>query len=346
MVEQARGELGVRKACEVLGVSRATYYRRQRPRATSPRPRPSPTIPRKLTLEEKGRVLELFHREDYVNASPYTVWAQELDEDHYHCSVSTMYRILREHDEVRERRNQRRHPKYARPELLATKPNQLWSWDITKLRGPSKLLYYSLYVILDIFSRYVVGWTIAERESKILARLLIEETCRKQGIEAGELTLHADRGSSMKSQTVAQLLVNLGVIRSHSRPHVSNDNPYSESAFKTFKYHPDFPDRFGSAQDARAHFRPFFTWYNQEHRHTALGLMTPAAVHYGEVEAIREKRQRRLEQAYLEHPERFVRGVPIPPPLPEAVWINKPDGDGPWIETPQAKETHSPTKTG
>jgi putative transposase len=235
-----------------------------------------------------------------------------------------MYRILAEHDQVRERRNQLQHPTYSKPELLATGPNQLWSWDITKLKGPRKWTCYYLYVILDVFSRYVPGWLVAECESAMLAEQLIAETCAKQGIEPGQLTVHADRGSSMRSKTVALLLADLGVTKTHSRPYVSNDNPYSESQFKTLKYRPGFPERFGSLVDARNWTRPFFRWYNHEHRHSSLGLMTPATVHYGQAEAVRAQRQQVLLEAYAAHPERFVRGQPTPPPLPKEVWINKP----------------------
>jgi putative transposase len=235
-----------------------------------------------------------------------------------------MYRILAEGGEVRERRSQARHAKYQAPELLATAPNQVWSWDITKLRGPMKWTYYYLYVILDIFSRYVVGWVIAYRESGTLAKRLIAETCEKQNVQPGQLTIHADRGSSMKSKTVAFLLADLGVTKSHSRPYVSDDNPYSESQFKTLKYRPDFPARFGSIQDARAFCREFFPWYNHEHRHSGIGLMTPAMVHYGKAEQISSQRQVVLASAFDAHPERFVRGAPTPPSLPKAAWINKP----------------------
>jgi putative transposase len=262
--------------------------------------------------------------ERFVDKAPTEVYATLLDEGTYHCSVRTMYRILAEAGEVRERRNQARHPKYQAPELLATAPNQVWSWDITKLRGPVKWSYYYLYVILDIFSRFVVGWMIAYRESATLAKRLIAETCEKQNVQPGQLNLHADRGSSMKSKTVAFLLADLGVTKSHSRPYVSDDNPYSESQFKTLKYRPDFPARFGSIQDARSFCREFFPWYNQEHRHSGIGLMAPEMVHYGKAEQVSSQRQIVLASAFVSHPERFVRGLPMPPSLPEAAWINKP----------------------
>ncbi len=259
-----------------------------------------------------------------MDSSPAEVYATSLDEGRYLCSERTMYRILAEHAEIRERRNQLRHPRYTKPELLATGPNQVWSWDITKLKGPAKWTYFYLYVILDIFSRYVVGWMIAHRESATLARRLIADTCAKQGIKDGQLTVHADRGSSMTSKLVAQLLADLGVTKTHSRPHVSNDNPYSESQFKTMKYRPGFPARFGCIEDARGFCRSFFDWYNREHRHGGIGLITPEAVHHGRAAAIRACRQRVLEEAYLANPERFVRGRPTPPPLPQAAWINPP----------------------
>jgi putative transposase len=257
------------------------------------------------------------------------VWAQLLDEGTYVCSWRTMYRILREHDEVRERRDQLRHPNYEKPELLATGANQLWSWDITKLRGPMAWSFYYLYVILDVFSRYVVGWMIAEKESAVLARELIETSCHRQGIDPERLTLHADRGPSMISKTVAQLLIDLGVVKSHSRPHVSNDNPFSEAHFKTMKYRPEYPDRFGSVEDARQWGREFFQWYNQEHYHSGLGLLTPEQVHYGQAESVRLARQQVLEAVYQSNPERFVRGLPVVPKQPEAVWINPPQQQQP-----------------
>ena len=242
----------------------------------------------------------------------------------YHCSIRTMYRILDENQEVKERRNQLSHPVYQKPELLATAPNQVWSWDITKLLGPAKWTYFYLYVIMDIFSRYVVGWMIAPAESAVLAERLIEETCAKQNIEKGQLTIHADRGSSMKSKPVALLLSDLGVTKTHSRPYTSDDNPYSEAQFKTLKYRPDFPDRFGCIEDTRSFCQDFFPWYNTEHRHSGIGLLTPEAVHYGLAQDVQIARGEVLRTAYEAHPERFVKKVPVPPSLPDAVWINKP----------------------
>lgn len=250
-----------------------------------------------------------------------------MDEGRYVCHWRTMYRILGAHDEVRERRNQLRHPQYKKPELLATGSNELWSWDITKLRGPQKWTYYSLYVIMDVYSRYVVGWMIAPAEQATLAKELIETTCQRQGVARNQLIIHSDRGPSMTSKTVAQLLADLGVEKSHSRPHVSNDNPYSEAQFKTMKYRPDYPDRFGSIEDARAWARRFFQWYNKEHYHTALALMPPSVVHYGQAEALRDARQQVLVAAYQSHPERFVGGRPRVAGPPSAVWINEPTSE-------------------
>jgi putative transposase len=259
-----------------------------------------------------------------VDQAPREVYASLLDDGQYLCSVRTMYRILEAAGEVRERRDQLRHPAYQKPELLAEAPNRVWSWDITKLRGPVKWGYYCLYVIIDIFSRYVVGWMVAEGESDELAEKLIAETCHKQEIEPGHLTLHADRGSSMKSKLVAHLLDLLGVTKTHRRPYVSDDNPYSEAQFKTLKYRPEFPERFGSLADARAFRREFFAWYNDQHHHTGIGLLTPKMVHDGEAARVIEARDQVLRAAYEAHSERFVKGLPQAPRLPEAVWINPP----------------------
>ena len=267
----------------------------------------------------------MLHSDRFADLAPAEVWATLLDEGVYLGSESTFYRLLRRAGEVRERRRQATHPAKVKPELIAGAPNEVWSWDITKLRGPAKWSYYYLYVILDIFSRYVVCWMVASRETGPLAEVLIRQTCAKQGIERAQLTIHADRGSSMTSKPVAFLLADLGVTQSHSRPHVSNDNPFSEAQFKTLKYRPDFPGRFGSIEDARQHCQAFFPWYNEEHRHTGLGLHTPADVHYGLAEAIRDKRAGVLNAAYTAHPERFVRKPPKPPQIPETSWINRPD---------------------
>jgi putative transposase len=320
--------LGVGPMCEAFGVPRASYYRWLSPVQARERP----PCPRALSSEEREAVLEVLHDDEFVDLAPAAVLAKLLDGGRYLCSERTMYRILAANKEVKERRDQLRHPVYEKPELLATRPNSLWSWDITKLLGPAKWTYYYLYVILDVFSRYVVGWMVAYREAAALASRLIEASCRRQGIEQAQLTLHADRGSSMKSKPVALLLSDLGVVKSHSRPYVSNDNPYSEAQFKTLKYRPEFPGRFGSLEDARAFCGEFFRWYNMEHYHSGLGLMTPHDMHHGLAEARRARRAEILAEAYRCHPERFVRGLPRPAELPREVWINKPVGkveDGP-----------------
>jgi putative transposase len=314
--------VGTAPACEALTINRASLYRRRHRPTTAPRRRPTP--PRALSPVERQTVRDVLHSERFVDKAPAQVVATLLDEDVYHCSIRTMYRVLDANREVRERRNQLRHPSYQKPELLATAPNQVWSWDITKLLGPTKWTYFYLYVILDIFSRYVVGWMLAHGESAALAKRLIDETRSKQGIVPGQLTLHADRGSSMKSHGVALLLASLGITKTHSRPHVSNDNPYSEAQFKTLKYRPAFPGRFGSIQDARAHCHVFFPWYNTEHHHVGLGLLTPADVHHGLAEQRVAARATVLATAYAAHPERFSAGPPAPAAMPTEVWINPP----------------------
>jgi putative transposase len=332
-VEEAAVTLGTAPACRASGVPRASLYRRRRPVAV---PRPHPTPPRALAAGERQRVLDLLHTR-FVDHAPAQVHATLLDEGTYLCSPRTMYRILDAAHEVKERRDQVRRPHYAAPELLATRPNEVWSWDITKLRGPAKWTYFYLYVILDIFSRYVVGWMIAPHESAALAERLIAETCAKQGIVPGQLTLHADRGASMRSKPVALLLADLGVVKTHSRPQVSNDNPFSEAHFRTLKYCPQFPDRFGSIEDGRAFGHVFFRWYNQDHHHSGLGFLTPATVHFGQAAAVRAQRDRVHTVAYAAHPERFVNGRPHPADLPNAVWINPP------VKTPTAQEAPGAT---
>jgi putative transposase len=318
-------EVGIQPACEALGISRAGFYRTHtRPHAPPVEPTRRPSPARALSAAERQDVLDLLHADRFADQAPHEVYATLLDDGVYHCSIRTMYRILNNNKEVKERRNQLRHPVYQKPELLATAPNQVWSWDITKLLGPVTWSYFSLYVILDIFSRYVVGWMIAPAESAALAERLIRETCAKQGIDKGQLTIHADRGSSMRSKPVAFLLADLGVTKTHSRPHTSDDNPYSEAQFKTLKYRPDFPERFGSIEDARSFCRDFFPWYNTEHRHTGIGLLTPEVLHYGLADEVRAARAAVLKAAYAAHPERFVRKIPVPPVIPEAAWINQP----------------------
>ncbi len=319
-VEAAAVSMRTAPACRALGVPRASLYRGRRPAAVA-RPRPGP--PRALDPLERQGVLDLLHTR-FVDQAPAQVHATLLDEGTYLCSPRTMYRLLDGAGEIKERRDQVRRPHYAAPELLATRSNEVWSWDITKLLGPAKWTYFYLYVILDIFSRYVVGWMLAPHESAALAERLIAETCAKHGIQPGQLTLHADRGASMKSKPVALLLADLGVTKTHSRPQVSNDNPFSEAQFKTLKYCPQFPERFGSIEDGRAFGQIFFPWYNQEHRHSGLGFLTPAVVHFGQAATVRAHRQQVLAAAYAAHPERFVKGRPQPADLPNAVWINPP----------------------
>ena len=278
-----------------------------------------------------------------MDKTPREIYATMLDEGQYLCSVRTMYRILAEDSASKERRDQLRHPAYKKPELLATGPNQVWSWDITKLLGPEKWTYYYLYVILDIFSRYVVGWTLAHRESSEIASRLIRESVEKQEVNEDELTLHSDRGPSMASHSVAQLLGTLGVTKSHSRPHVSNDNPFSESQFKTMKYCPQFPKRFGGFDDSLTFCREFFPWYNDVHYHTGIGLLTPASLHYNQAEDILRSRQVTLDGAYQKHPERFVKKRPAPSKLPAAVWINPPAEQQP-VPKKKPPEIHCPQR--
>jgi len=321
--------VGIRAACDALGVVRSSFYR-QRPEPAAALPvalLPGPSRPapaRSLSSEERATVLGYLHEERFQDRSPAAIYATLLDEGVYPCSIRTFYRILESEGQNRERRNQLTHPPYQKPELLATSPNQLWSWDITKLLGPAKWTYFYLYVIMDVFSRYVVGWMAAQQESAELAKRLIQDTCGKQNIGPGQLTIHADRGSSMTSKPVAFLLADLGITKTHSRPHVSDDNPYSESQFRTLKYRPEFPDRFGSLQHSREFGQQFFLWYNQQHRHSSLGLLTPAVVHYGQAPHVRAQRQTVLDAAYAAHPERFVNHPPKTLALPTEVWINKP----------------------
>jgi putative transposase len=335
MTDAAISELapvvGVRAACTTVGTAQANWYRRHRQSPAPPRPAPVPqrarVQPRALTATERAAILAELHSDRFVDVSPTEVWAILLDEGRYLGSTSTFYRLLRHASGTRERRRQATHPAAVKPELAATQPNAVWSWDITKLRGPQTWSWFYLYVILDIYSRYVVGWLVANRESAALAEVLIGQTAAKQAVTRDRLTIHADRGSSMTSKPVAFLLADLGITQSHSRPHVSNDNPYSEAQFKTLKYRPDFPDRFATIEAARAHCVRFFRWYNDEHRHTGIALHTPADIHYGLAEIVRDKRAGVLDTAYAAHPERFVRKAPKPPQLPITSWINQPRPD-------------------
>jgi putative transposase len=317
-----------KQACALLGVSRATRYRRRRPPLFGP-PAPRPVPPQALTERERQHILAVLRSPEYCDLAPAQVWARLLDDGVYLCSISTMYRLLAIAGENRERRRQRTHPARKKPELIARRPNEVWSWDITKLQGPTRGVYYELFVVIDIFSRYVVGWMVAPAETGELAEAFIAETLARQGIQRDQLTLHADRGTSMTSKPVAQLLVDLGVARSHSRPQVSNDNPYSEANFKTLKYCPAFPGRFGSIQDARAFCAAFFDHYNHVHRHAAIGLHTPASVHYGTAPEIRAQRAATLDAAYAANPARFRHQRPTPPKLPTVAWINQPSPEAP-----------------
>ena len=313
--------VGVKLACAALEVSRSTLYRRRGPTGQQ-QPRPTPA--RALSETERGEVFDTLCSERFVDRSPAEVVATLLDEEVYLCSERTMYRVPASEVPVQERRAQRTHPEYKKPELMATAPNQVWSWDITRLLGPKKWSYYYLYVIMDIYSRYVVGWMVADRENSALAGRLIQQSCLKHGVQPRVLTLHSDRGAPMTSQCTAQLLADLGVTRSLSRPQVSDDNPFSEAQFKTLKYHPSFPGRFGDQGQAKTFCRSFFRWYNAEHRHGGISMLTPEQVHFGNADQVIAGRKSVLREAWAAHPERFVRGVPKPKPLPEAVFINPP----------------------
>lgn len=327
-VNELAPSVGLARACASLRIQRSTVYRHDASRrhlalaAAIRKPRPAP--PLAFSGMERQALKEVLCSERFADCAPATIYATLLDEDIYMGSVRTMYRLLAGDGESRERRDQLTHPAYAKPELLATAPNAVWSWDITKLKGPATWTCFHLYVILDIFSRYVVGWMVAPNESAELAEALIGETIVKQNVAPGTLTLHADRGSSMRSKLVAELLVDLEVAKSHSRPYVSDDNPYSEAQFKTLKYRPDFPERFGSIEDARAHCQLFFSWYNDHHRHSGIGYMTPVAVHHGQAKALFEQRANTLDAAFAAHPNRFKGKCPQPPRLPSAAWINPP----------------------
>lgn len=324
VIKEAEGVVPIIDLCKAMDISRAAFYRRISPVIVKPLLVERKIHPRALTPEENENVMKTLNEERFMDKAPRQIYAKLLDEGTYLCSVGTMYRLLEANDQLKERRNQLSHPVYKKPELLATTSNQLWSWDITKLHGTVKWTYYYLYVILDVYSRYVVGWMVAHRENADLAQELIGQTCDKQGILPNQLTLHADRGSAMKSKPVAFLLADLGVTKTHSRPHVSNDNPFSESQFKTMKYRPEFPEQFGSIEDARAFCKTFFDWYNWEHYHSGIGYLTPGTVHYGTAEECLKKRDETLSKAYSKNPERFTRGKPISGSVPEAVWINPP----------------------
>ena len=337
VVRELGREVGVRAACASLEVTAASYYRWCRPSHAQPQPRPRP--PLALSASEEQGVLEVLNGECFVDVAPPEAYACLLGAGTYLCSTRTMYRVLARHGQVRERRDQLRHPAAAKPELLATGPKQVWSWDITKVKGPAKWTYFYLYVILDIFSRYVVGWMLAHRDSAELATRLIRETLEKEGVAGGpELTIHSDRGPAMTSKTLGQLLADLSITRSLSRPYTSNDNPFSEAHFRTLKYRPEFPDRFGSHQHGLSFLRPFFHWYNEEHHHGGIGFFTPGQVHRSEVERVLAERRRALDAAFLAHPERFKGRWPLPPAPPRAVWINPPALDRNGDRSPRSRQ--------
>lgn len=313
--------VGVVAACAALCMSRSRYYRAQKP-AAAPTPRPSP--PRTLSDDERAKVLATLDSDEYMDKAPAQVFAALLELGIYLCSIRTMYRILAANDQVRERRAQRQHPTYTKPQLVATAPNQVWTWDITKLPGATKGTYFSLYVILDLFSRYIVGWQVATRESAAVYQELVEACCKDQGVVPEQLTIHSDRGAPMTAKSTALLYADLGIIKSHSRPYTSNDNPYSEANFRTLKYRPDMPEQLGSVEHARQVVRALVGWYNDEHYHLGLALMHPADVHHGRTADIVAARQRVLDAAHAAHPDRFVTGRPIQKAPPPAAWINPP----------------------
>ena len=326
-VEQLAPLMGVAAACAALNLPRSSYYQAHTPKQPPQLSRPRLPHPRALTPEEQAAIRSQLLSERFVDQAPRTVYATLLDEGIYLCHWRTMYRLLAREQASRERRALRRHPPYQRPELLATAPRQVWSWDITKLRGPQPGVWYNLYVVLDIFSRYIVGWLVAGREDALLAEQLIADASAREAIVPQQLTLHADRGAAMTSKVLADLLADLGISKSHNRPSVSNDNPYSEAQFKTMKYGASYPERFASLADAESWVQGFVNWYNTEHRHEGIGLLPPSVVHHGQVEQVTAVRQTTLDAAHAAHPHRFVKGRPHPPLPPDAVWINPPAPD-------------------
>lgn len=324
IVDDHADDVGIAPACRAINISRATWYRRRKKmNGTVLEHKPRKRSPRRLCDAERKHIIEVLCSEEMMDRSPRAVYAILLDRGEYLCSVRTMYRILAERRAVRERRLQRKHPEYAVPICCARTPNELWSWDITKLAGPNRQ-WFCLYVILDVYSRYVVNWLLARRESGFLATHLIEHALHVRDIDPTALTIHSDRGSPMRSKTFVDLLVELDIDRSYSRPRVSNDNPYSESQFKTMKYCPQYPGKFESFESVRSWCTRFFTWYNHEHRHEGIGLFTPSDVYTGRHLQLTHARQEVLDSAYAEHPERFVRGRPQAPLVPKEVWINRP----------------------
>lgn len=323
-VQEYAPQLTVLTACFIFGVARASYYRSL---VKDGMPEPGSVRPKHaIQQEEEKHILDVLHSESFIDKAPYEIFAQLLDQGIYLCSIRTMYRILERHQEVKERRQIARHPKYSKPELLATRVNEVWTWDITVLKSEIKGVFFYLYVMIDLFSRYVVGWLLADHQTAEYSQILIEETTQKYVLEPSELVIHSDNGKQMRAQSVGELLVDLGVAQSFSRPHVSNDNPYSESQFKTLKYQPTFPKRFGSLEDAKSFCRRYFDWYNTQHNHIGIGLLTPSTVFFGKAKEVIKERQKTLLRAYELHPERFPKGIPKPMQLPDAVWINKPEG--------------------
>ena len=313
--------VGVAAACLALCMSRSRYYRAQKPK---PEPTPRPRPARALSDDERAKVLATLDSDAFMDKAPAQVFAKLLEDGEYLCSVRTMYRVLAANDQVRERRAQRQQPTYTKPQLVATAPNQVWTGDITKLPGPTKGTYFALYVILDLYSRYIVGWQVALRESAAVYQDLVKACCKDQGVVPEQLTIHSDRGSPMTAKSTALLYVDLGIAKSHSRPYTSNDNPYSEANFRTLKYRPDMPDQLGSVEHARQVVNALVDWYNDDHYHVGLALMHPADVHFGRTADIIAARQRVLDAAHAAHPERFVTGRPIQKAPPPAAWINPP----------------------
>lgn len=329
-VEDLGSHIGRLRACQTLGIARPSWYRWKRPaadRAPSAIAGLRKPQPRALCEIERQRIVHALTEPRFCDLAPSAVYAALLDEGTYLGSISTYYRVLRANEQVRERRRLATHPPTVKPELVAARPNEVWSWDVTRLAGPAKWTWFYLYVILDIYSRYVVGWKLARRETAAIAEALIRETLEREGIVAGQLAIHADRGSPQTSKTVAELYADLGVTKSFSRPHTSNDSPFSESQFKTMKYRPEFPQRFGSYAEGQGFCGDFFAWYNDHHYHSGIALLTPSAVHHGRASGVLDQRQTVLDAAFEQHPERFVRQHPRPLQLEPATYINPPEYD-------------------
>lgn len=326
-MEKLAAEIGIARACEVLAIAKASYYRWKKQLAQPKKPRKKTITARSLSIEEKQKVLTILNSEEFMDKTPSQVYAKLLDRGEYLCSIRTMYRVLKENNQVKERRQIRAQRNYKKPELLATKPNMVWSWDITKLKGPHVWTYFYLYVVIDIYSRYVVGWMVASKEKAELGQELIKTTYARQNVKKGQIAVHSDRGPAMIAKSWETLVTDLEINKTLSRPYVSDDNPFSESQFKTLKYCPEYPERFGCVEDARSFCQAFFDWYNNEHYHSGIGLMTPSVVHYGQADQVIAKRQEVLLEAYSKHPDRFVSKIPKPKAPPAEVWINPPKRD-------------------